>query len=556
MPTRRPHIDTHRESSAASPGPDVSPDTPSAPSRARGLADAITSLLPGIRGQTASTPPPQTPPTNPAVEEPELLDLLLSGPDAMLVIHRQAGEIVEVNSRFCAWTGITRTNLLGKPIASIFAESEQRAVKKLYAEAGSGGIHVIELPSAETSSTAYLVEFTCSVSPLGGGQFAVIIGRDVGERAMTERYLRSERDRMNAIIRSMRDVLVMLSSSGDIEYANPAAEQTFEPFELPIVCHRWLQTFSKDERTDLQGMTSAYVGKTMELEATNGRVFLVTRSFLFESSQRANIMLMAKDITDQKVVERQNHQLELELMRETKLAEFGMFSAGIAHNLRGPLTGILGFCDLLDMKHVELREIQQIRQQALTMNAIISNLMHKSRSEQETEPQDLMLEDIVRTELQFLDANLFFKHNVEKIVETDSNIPTIHGVYSDLSQVIGNLLRNAIDAMHESDQKVLTVKLCREDKSIVFAVTDTGHGIPEELKQKIFQPFFTTKPKANEAIPGMPTGTGLGLSSSRGILARYGADLQLESSVGRGSTFTIRFPLNRKYAAQGAKEQG
>jgi two-component system NtrC family sensor kinase len=273
---------------------------------------------------------------------------------------------------------------------------------------------------------------------------------------------------------------------------------------------------------------------------------MVTRSFLFESGNKAMVMLMAKDVTEQTLMEHQNHQLEIELIRESKLAEFGMLSAGIAHNLNGPLTGIMGLCDLMQLRGTDSREIQQIRTQSDIMRVIIANLMHKSRSEQETEPRDLLIEDIIATELRFLDANLFFKTKIEKVVELAKDSPSIYGVYIDFSQVIGNLLRNAIDAMHYSEKKLLTVKTWSDEKNLYLSVADTGHGIPDDVRDKIFKPFFTTKPKSADAKPGEPAGTGLGLSSSRNILARYRAEITLDTAENVGTTFSVRFPLGRK----------
>ena len=372
------------------------------------------------------------------------------------------------------------------------------------------------------------------------------MGRDVGERAATERYLRAERDRLGLFIRAMRDSLVLLSPTGDILFANPAAEQMFESYELPIICHRWLQEFSKNDKSDLQGLASAYEGLTLELEGNDGRVFLVTRSFLFESGHKAMVMLMAKDMTDQSLIEKQNHQLEIELIRESKLAEFGALAAGIAHNLNGPLTGILGFCDLMEIRQPGQMEISQIRQQAVVMKDIVANLLQKSRNERESTPQDLFIEDIIRTELRFLEANLFFKHQIKKNIELSPDSPPLYGVYIDFSQVIGNLLRNAIDAMYKSAQRTLTIKTACDGRGLLLSICDTGCGMPEDVRQNIFKPFFTTKPKSQDAAPGEPTGTGLGLSSSRNILARYGAEIKVESELGQGSTFMVSFPLGRK----------
>lgn len=513
-------------------------------SRARGLAGFLDTILTSTRRH--ANPHKQQQDSTQEEEAPELLDLLLEGPDALLLVYQHDGEIIEISNRFVEWSGHAREDIVGKRLLDLFPEHERKVVRTLYEDAGAGGVHVVELPYRDKSKRSRLIEFTSARSTSGNGEFALLVGRDVGERAATERYLRSERDRLSKFIHAMRDGLILLSGNGDVLYSNPAMDQMFEPYSLPMICHRWLKAFSAEDSTDLQGLTSAYGGKTLTLESGDGRYFLVTRSFLFEARNRAMVMLMAKDISEQVVMERQNRQLEIELMRESKLSEFGMLSAGIAHNLNGPLTGILGLCDLVQLRGEESKEIQQIRQQAQTMREIIANLMVKSRSEREMEPRELQIEDIIKTELRFLEANMFFKSKIERKLELAEDSPTIYGVYIHLSQVIGNLLRNAIDAMYKTPQKVLTVKTWADEKYLYASVNDTGTGIPEDAREKIFQAFFTTKPKSSEAKAGEPTGTGLGLSTSRNMLARYGAELQLESEVGVGTTFTIRFPLGRK----------
>jgi len=532
--------------------PETSPPEPKQPTsairrvarRTRALADFLDSTRSSLRRSGLPTKP-----VLPAEEEaPELLDLLHEGPDAMVVLHRSDGMIEDANHRFAEWAGVERNALHGKLFLSLFPETERKAARTLYEDAGAGGVHVVELPCATPGTRPRLVEFTAAQSQSGHGSFAIVIGRDVGERAATERYLRAERDRLNLFIRAMRDSLILLSPGGDILYANPTAEQMFEPYELPVICHRWLHEFSRNDKPDLQGLASAYEGQTLELEGSDGRAFLVTRSFLFESGRKTMLMLMAKDITEQRLVEKQNHQLEIELIRESKLAEFGMLSAGIAHNLNNPLMGILGFCDLIELKHSDLPEIAQIRQQANVMRDIVSTLLHKSRSERETKPQDLVIEDLIHSELQMQENNLFFKHQVKKIVDLDPNAPPIRAVYSDFSQVISNLIRNAIDAMYKSEEKVLTVRTRMDGSRLLISVSDTGCGIREEDKPNLFKPFFTTKPKRQDAAQGEPTGTGLGLSTCRNILAHYGAEIGVESEAGKGTTFTIAVPLHRQSA--------
>jgi PAS domain S-box-containing protein len=551
MSAEMPDSDTTKPESTTPGMTPLDNSTPSAQNSgrpARALADLMGTFLPSLRERRSPPEPAATPPTPADEKEPELLEILQEGPDAVVVIHRESGLIVEANHRFAAWTGIPRKELTNRPFMELFPETERLAVRALYEDAGAGGVHVVEVPVVQTTHSR-LVEFTSAASSSANGEYAILVGRDLGERAATERYLRAERDRLATFIRAMRDSLILISPTGDILYANQTAEQMFEPYELPVVCHRWRNEFSKRDRSDLQGLASAYEGQTLELEGTDGRIFLVTRSFLFETGRNTMVMLMAKDITDQRSLEQQSHRFELELVRESKLAEFGTLSAGIAHNLNGPLMGILGFCDLFEMKQPGMPEIAQIRQQATTMKDIVANLLQKSRNEREAQPQYLIMEDIIRTELAFLEANLFFKHDVKKVVELAPDSPPVYGVYIDFSQVIGNFLRNSIDAMHKSAERMLTVRTHSKDRHVTIVVSDTGCGMNDDVKANLFKPFFTTKPKMHEAAPGEPTGTGLGMATSRKTLARYGADIQVESEVGKGTTITVTIPTDRKPTA-------
>jgi len=350
---------------------------------------------------------------------------------------------------------------------------------------------------------------------------------------------------LNTLIRSLRDGLVLLSKQGDILYSNPAIEQMFEAGDLSQACQEWVKHFAAYDRSGILGFSSPYEGQTLELSLRDGRTFLVTRSFLFEPTGPASVLMIVKDITELRLLQRKGHQLEMELLRESKLAEFGAMAAGIAHNLNGPLTSILGFCDLIEMTQGEMLDIQRVRGQALAMKDIIGNLMHKSRQEQNLEPQEISVNELIKTEWKFLHANLFFKHDIDKFLELDESVPAVRSVYCDLSQVVGNLLRNAIDALHGRDEKRLIVRTRHNERFLFVDIIDTGIGIEPEDMSKLFTPFFTTKPMVGKGGPDEPTGTGLGLSTSRMILARYGAEILVDSTWQKGSTFTIRFPLSR-----------
>jgi len=109
-----------------------------------------------------------------------------------------------------------------------------------------------------------------------------------------------------------------------------------------------------------------------------------------------------------------------------------------------------------------------------------------------------------------------------------------------------NIIKNALDAMHGRDEKRLHVATqAQPDGSIVVEIGDSGSGIAPEHLDRIFDPFFTTKPMAGRQSNGEPTGTGLGLSSVKQILAKYRASIQVDSTPGQGTTFKIHIPAQQ-----------
>ena len=126
-------------------------------------------------------------------------------------------------------------------------------------------------------------------------------------------------------------------------------------------------------------------------------------------------------------------------------------------------------------------------------------------------------------------------------------------MYGDFSQALLNIINNAVDAMYETPQKVLKVRTRHDDGCIKIEIEDSGTGMTEKVKERIFEPFFTTKPSMDSEQSEGRRGTGLGLSGSRQLLARYDGKIEVQSQPGKGSTFRVVVPSEEK--AQGSCPQ-
>jgi two-component system NtrC family sensor kinase len=240
---------------------------------------------------------------------------------------------------------------------------------------------------------------------------------------------------------------------------------------------------------------------------------------------------------------------EKQLMRKTvvesgKMASVGELAAGIAHEINNPVAimveeaGWLG--DLMeDMAFGEgenraefERAIGQIQTQGKRCKEITHKLLSFARKT-DTTVEDVDINELLE-ELVALSSQRAKYSMVEIQTDFQENLPTLRVSTAELQQVFFNLINNAIDAM-DPGGGTLTISSRQRDNDLFITVSDTGKGIPEANLDRIFDPFFTTKPVGK--------GTGLGLSICYGIIEKLGGKLEVESAVGKGTTFSVTIPL-------------
>lgn len=249
-----------------------------------------------------------------------------------------------------------------------------------------------------------------------------------------------------------------------------------------------------------------------------------------------------------------------DLLRQKNQAVMGELIQGVCHNLNSPLGVVVGHLDLLKL-HLDSNEgptipreqvessIQKIDEATNRIRQIVDNLMVKSRMEGETLRQRIAIDKGVRQEMDFLHADAFLKHNVSYSLDSEENLPELVLNYADFSQIFGNLVRNALDAMRDVSQPRLEVstRYDREQDAILLEVHDNGPGVEDDLKESIFQPFFTTKKpvEVDQGSDEAPRGTGLGLHSVVQLLRPYKGEIHVEDSPLGGACFKVLLPLHR-----------
>lgn len=235
------------------------------------------------------------------------------------------------------------------------------------------------------------------------------------------------------------------------------------------------------------------------------------------------------------------HRAELSLVRSARLAAVGEMAAGVAHELNNPLTSVSGFVELVleelpdDDPHRS--DLELVMREAQRARGVVRRLLDFSRPVENQR---------VRTDLNELvsDVLALVRHlahtgGILVEMELEEGLPWASVDPGHIKQVVLNLVHNAIQAMpHGGELTVSTRTVEREGRRVTISVRDTGEGISPENIERVFEPFFTTRPAGS--------GTGLGLSVSYGIVNEHGGFIEVESTPGKGSCFTITLPLERE----------
>ena len=241
---------------------------------------------------------------------------------------------------------------------------------------------------------------------------------------------------------------------------------------------------------------------------------------------------MGRELHDREVSLAEAHT---QLAQSEKMSVVGEIGASVAHEVKNPLAGIVGFAQV-GQQSATLQEAQEsfkiIEVAAWRASEILSTLLEFARLDrQDHGPVDAVA--VLERALQLLRHQLLTKQiGVEMAV---ARLPPVIGNAGQLQQVFVNLVMNACQAMQGRPERILSVSARLEGEQIALAIGDTGTGMTPEVLDRIFTPFFTTKPRGQ--------GTGLGLSVSHRIVKQHDGTIRVESVPGRGTTFTVLLPV-------------
>lgn len=365
------------------------------------------------------------------------------------------------------------------------------------------------------------------------------------ERKRGEEALKRERDFIAAVLQTAGALVVVLDTEGRIVRFNRACEQAsgyrFDEikgqrvWDFLLVPEEMEGVKAAFEDLWTKGLPNTHENFWVRKDGERRRIVWSNTVILNLRGSVEHVIATGLDVTEVK-------QMQEQLRRTERLAELGTLASGMAHEIGTPMNVIQGRAEYLLQRTTEepiKKGLATIIAQVERITKIMNQLLTFARRRPiERKPMDLKKTiadclDIVQERLK--------QHRVEVETSYAEPLPLVHADPDQMSQVLLNLVLNAIQAMPEGGR--LSLALEPEGPGMKLSVADTGSGMPAETLNKIFDPFFTTK--------DVGAGTGLGLTVVHGIVEDHGGAIHVYSVPGRGTTFTIHLPIHREFSQGG-----
>ena len=491
------------------------------------------------RGTTPTTAPPKRPPL-------DLLhaaaDIVVALPDAVIVTGTDR-RVLAANEAGAHLLGWTPADIVGQAVADQVSPSERRHVascedKVLAGEPQRYDTRVINHLTGEERDVA-----------VSSGPFRVdgdLIGtvatlRDVTDPKRAQDTLARSEARYRHLVESASDAIVTFDANGRFTTVNQAAE-IISGYRREELVGQWFAPMLPDDDLPkaLAHFQQALAGETGLFETQfyrkDGEVRTI--SVTYSTPQKdEEVLCLIRDVTDQKMLQEQ-------LIQSEKMSAIGQLVSGVAHELNNPLAGISAFAQLLLAEKRfppdQRTAAETIYSEARRASRIVQNLLTFARQHK--------AEKVLTAINQVLDDTLELRgyelrvRGIDVRREYEEPLDETMADAHQLQQVFLNLITNAEQAMEqrEGQHHRLTVRTRRAGDSVRIEIEDTGGGIPPNLIERIFNPFFTTKPTGS--------GTGLGLSISLGIVREHEGRIWAENAPSSGARFIVELPVIKRRA--------
>jgi two-component system, sporulation sensor kinase E len=441
-----------------------------------------------------------------------------------IIIWENNGQINKANYAASRTFELSEEELVTRNILDFIDQTSPNfaRIKREYVQTGAIRDELLfHMPNGQNKE----LEFTSKMNILDKHHLSIF--RNVSERKHMVKVLKESEQKFRKIFDGAMDGIVLFNNSYEIIDANPTARKilnllsedrsSFNLFDLLFTDMKQDEIDSNDWEEKLQEISYTF---------ENGEEKILEFTLKNNINENMNVAVF-RDVTEKR-------ELEEQLRKSDTLNVVGELAAGIAHEIRNPMTALKGFIQLLEgsIKDDFSMYFNVITSELSRIESIITEFLVLAR------PQAIQylkkdIGTIMKETIDLLNGQAMLV-NVQMKLSLDQNLPLIYCEPNQLKQVFINILKNAIEVMPKGGQIDVMIKEKDEDQ-IIVSITDRGSGISEDKIKRLGQPFYTTKER----------GTGLGLMVSYKIIEEHRGIIEVESEEGKGTTFHITLPINQ-----------
>jgi PAS domain S-box-containing protein len=468
--------------------------------------------------------------------------------------------IQQANERLCELLGYSVEELLGKSARILYPSDEEYEYvgREKYMQIRERNTGTMETRWQRKDGT--IIDVLLSSTPIDPKDLSMGVtftALDITDRKQVEKDLRESEERYKSLFKNNHSVMLLIDpKTADIVDANPAAV-TFYGWSYEALTHKKIidinmltkeEVFGEMKRAKMEKRSHFYFqhrlarGEIRDVEVYSGPIKVHGKELLYS---------IVYDITDRKRAEKEKAELEAQLLHTQKMESIGTLSGGIAHDFNNLLGIILGNTEMamedLSEWHPAKYNLNEIRIASLRARDVVKQLLSFGRKT-DLKQRPIKLAQIVEDALKFLRSSIPTSIEIHRNIPNDAD-DTILADSTQINQVIINLFTNAAHAIEDAGG-VITIGIeniylnqisagvypdLLPGRFVKLTVSDTGTGIDPEIKDRIFDPYFTTKEVGK--------GTGIGLSVVHGIVKSHRGAISIDSTFGKGTTVGVLLPV-------------